>query len=198
MHLSLKWHFTLINLSMCPYNDRHPSCAVNTDPHRGLFQFASLTPQMGSPVTNCSHNKHALSVSGYGGDNILAVRCGEVWCDEVWWDEVVVMVLVLLLSQLWWWCCSSGVWRCLFTTQSIIPVDPPDDMTATVAPRGGCTWGLVICEVGGVTGLPLLGRTVTGYVVAHARANKHTLTHTTTLANTHANTHTRMEWVCGE
>ena len=60
-------------------------------------------------------------------------------------------------------------------------------MTATVAPRGGCTSGIVISEVEGVSKLPLLGRT-TGYVLANTHAHAHTHLH----AQPHGQTRTHM------
>ena len=55
-----------------------------------------------------------------------------------------------------------ALWQCLIrvgliTTQSSNWTTPPTTMTATVAPRGGCTRGYVILEVEGVSGPPLLG-----------------------------------------
>ena len=79
---------------------------------------------------------------------------------------VVVVVVVML-------------WRCLFITRSINLDDPPDDHDSDRCPAIGMyVRQVVISEVEGVSGLPLLGRMIV-YVLTHALT--YTLTHTTTL-----------------
>ena len=71
-----------------------------------------------------------------------------------------------------------ALWQCLITTQSSNWTTPPTTMTATVAPRGGCTRGYVILEVEGVSGPPLLGGMWPDMWDTCARAHKHShITH---------------------
>ena len=59
-------------------------------------------------------------------------------------------------------------------------------MTATVAPRGGCTRGIVICEVEGVRRTPTVKEKKNVVVtLSTARAHTHTLAHTQTRLYSH-------------
>ena len=109
-------------------------------------------------------------------DMVFSKSILRVWNDTVFWACEL-------------WCsgsvsCGGGadaVWRCFYTSESINSLTtPPTTMTATVAPRWGCTRG--ICHIGGrgCVGTPTVRENVTAewwHTHAHAYTHLHTQPH---------------------
>ena len=109
----------------------------------------------------------------------------------MWWFVAWVVVVAMAWAMM-------VPWQCLVTTQSRNRTTPPTTMTATVAPRGGCTRGF--CHIGSCECVrtPTVRRNATGYVW-HMRA--HTYTHSHIVhSHAHVRTHKHMrpsrnDWV---